>query len=63
MRTATFALFAGIVYLSAGVLGLVPEALMAAAAGRAGADAPHGAVRLPAGPVPGQRAAQRRAHR
>ena len=28
MRTATFALFAGIVYLSAGLLGLVPEALM-----------------------------------
>lgn len=27
MRTATFALFAGIAYLSAGVLGLVPEAL------------------------------------
>ena len=27
MRTATFALFAGIVYLSVGVLGLVPEAL------------------------------------
>ena len=27
MRTATFALFAGIVYLSAGLLGLVPEAL------------------------------------
>lgn len=28
MRTATFALFAGIVYLSIGLLGLVPEALM-----------------------------------
>jgi hypothetical protein len=27
MRTATFALFAGIAYLSAGLLGLVPEAL------------------------------------
>ena len=27
MRTATFALFAGIVYLSAGILGLVPDAL------------------------------------
>lgn len=27
MRTATFALFAGIIYLSAGILGLVPEAL------------------------------------
>jgi len=27
MRTATFALFAGIAYLSAGILGLVPEAL------------------------------------
>lgn len=27
MRTATFALFAGIVYLSAGLIGLVPEAL------------------------------------
>ena len=27
MRTATFALFAGIIYLSAGLLGLVPEAL------------------------------------
>jgi hypothetical protein len=32
MRTATFALFAGIAYLSAGVLGLVPEALMPAPA-------------------------------
>ena len=30
MRTATFALFAGIAYLSAGILGLVPEALMPA---------------------------------
>ena len=27
MRTAAFALFAGIIYLSVGVLGLVPEAL------------------------------------
>jgi hypothetical protein len=27
MRTATFALFAGILYLSAGLLGLIPEAL------------------------------------
>ena len=27
MRTATFALFAGIIYLSAGLVGLVPEAL------------------------------------
>ena len=27
MRTATFALFAGIVYLSAGLVGLIPEAL------------------------------------
>jgi hypothetical protein len=32
MRTATFALFAGIAYLSAGLLGLVPEALMPAPA-------------------------------
>jgi hypothetical protein len=28
MRTATFALFAGMAYLSAGILGLVPEALL-----------------------------------
>lgn len=28
MRTATFALFLGIAYISAGVLGMVPEALM-----------------------------------
>jgi len=28
MRTATFALFVGIAYLSAGLLGMVPEALM-----------------------------------
>lgn len=28
MRTATFALFMGIAYISAGVLGMVPEALM-----------------------------------
>jgi Domain of unknown function (DUF4383) len=27
MRTATFALFAGIAYLSAGILGMIPEAL------------------------------------
>jgi hypothetical protein len=32
MRTATFALFAGIGYLSAGLLGLVPEALQPAPA-------------------------------
>ena len=32
MRTATFALFAGMVYFSAGLLGLVPEALMPAPA-------------------------------
>jgi hypothetical protein len=33
MRTATFALFAGIVYLSAGLLGLVPAALFPPPAG------------------------------
>ena len=27
MRTATFALFAGVIYLSAGLLGMIPEAL------------------------------------
>ena len=32
MRTATFALFAGIVYLSAGILGLVPDTLVPAPA-------------------------------
>ena len=33
MRTATFALFFGIAYLSAGLLGMVPAALMPAPAG------------------------------
>lgn len=36
MRTATFALFIGVIYLSAGLLGLIPEALQPPPA-----DAPH----------------------
>ena len=58
MKTATFALIFGIAYLVAGLLGLIPAALLPAAGGRA-ADPIHHAVRLPAGPVPGERAAQR----